>query len=64
MTTTHKVRCPRNRRSRHQARYRFTKRDCQRGYQAALAKCMEDWDLAAWFFRRLRKHYSNKEGTP
>src|SRR5437868_2937089 len=31
--------------------------DCQRGYQAALKKCMEDWDLYAWFFRRLRAHY-------
>lgn len=42
-------------------RYRFTKEDCRRGYQAALAKCMEDWDLYAWFFRRIRGHYQRKE---
>jgi hypothetical protein len=41
--------------------YRFTRKDCKRGYQAALAKCMEDWGLYAWFWRRIRKHYSRKE---
>lgn len=38
-------------------RYRFTRADCQRGYRAALEKCSHDWDLAAWFFRRIRGHY-------
>ena len=38
-------------RSRRKGRYRFTKEDCQRGYQAALAKCSTDWHLYAWFFR-------------
>lgn len=38
-------------------RHQLTKEDRQRGYQAALAKCSEDWNLAAWFFRRIRKHY-------
>lgn len=44
-------------------RYRFTKEDCQRGYRAALAKCMEDWHLFAWFYRRVRGHYRRKERT-
>ena len=35
---------------RGKARYRFTRDDCRRGYQAALAKCMESWELYAWFF--------------
>ena len=54
---------PRNRatkRERHKGRYRFTKEDCRRGYQAALAKCGHDWNLFAWLFRRLRRHYSKK----
>jgi hypothetical protein len=38
-------------RKRHKGRYRFTKKDCQRGYQAALEKCMEDWQLYAWLYR-------------
>lgn len=42
-------------------RYRFTRKDCQRGYQAALEKCSKDWDLFAWLFRRVRKHYRGKE---
>ncbi|MFO0966123.1 MAG: hypothetical protein U0793_11145 [Gemmataceae bacterium] len=45
-------------------RYRFTKQDCQRGYRAALAKCMEDWALYAWFFHRIRGHYRHKEEKP
>lgn len=49
------------RRPRRKERYRFTRKDCQRGYQAALAKCMEDWGLLAWFTRRVRKHYKRKE---
>ncbi|MCI0541280.1 MAG: hypothetical protein L0Z50_39270 [Verrucomicrobiales bacterium] len=48
-------------RQRGKPRYRFTKEDCQRGYQAALAKCMEDWDLYAWLWRKLRRHYKRKE---
>ena len=48
-------------RSRRKQRYRFTKADCQRGYQAALLKCSQDWDLYAWFWRRVRKHYCKKE---
>jgi hypothetical protein len=48
---------------RSRRRYRFTKEDCQRGYQAALAKCMEDWDLFAWLHRRVRGYY-RKEKHP
>ena len=48
-------------RPRRKPRYRFSKEDCQRGYRAALAKCMEDWDLAAWLWRKLRRHYKRKE---
>jgi hypothetical protein len=33
----------------HNGRYTFTREDCQRGYQQALAKCSQDWNLAAWF---------------
>src|SRR4051794_20359736 len=33
-------------------KYRFTKEDCQRGYRAALDKCMEDWNVYAWLFLR------------
>ena len=49
---------------RHMPRYRFTKDDCRRGYQAALEKCSQDWQLYAWFFRAIRKHYSRKEVNP
>lgn len=42
-------------------KYRFTKKDCQRGYQAALAKCMEDWKLLAWFTYRLRGYYRHRK---
>ena len=52
---------PPAKRARPKAKYRFTKEDCQRGYQATLAKCMEDWNLYAWFFRKLRKQYDRKE---
>lgn len=38
-------------------RYQFTREDCQRGYQAARAKCVSDWNLFAWFFRRVRGWY-------
>ena len=48
-------------RSRRKGRYRFTKEDCQRGYQAALAKCATDWHLYAWFFRHVRGHYRRKD---
>jgi hypothetical protein len=48
-------------RERPKKRYRFTKEDCRRGYQAALTKCMESWDLFAWFFHKLRTHYRRKE---
>ena len=48
-------------RKRTKERYRFTKEDCRRGYQAALAKCNEDWGLASWLWRRLRAHYKHKE---
>ena len=41
-------------------RYQFTKEDCKRGYQAALEKCSEDWNLLAWLFRRLRRHFRKK----
>ena len=53
---------PKRRRSRQGAgkRYRFTKDDCRRGYQAALAKCMEDWDLWAWLYYRIRGFYRRK----
>jgi hypothetical protein len=48
-------------RERHKKRYRFTRDDCRKGYRAALARCNEDWDLAAWFFRRVRGYYRRKE---
>jgi hypothetical protein len=51
----------RTKRGRGKPKYRFTRADCQRGYQAALKKCMEDWDLYAWFYRKLRCHYRRKE---
>ena len=46
---------------RSKKRYRFTRKDCQRGYQAALAKCMQDWHLYAWFYYRVRGFYRRKE---
>lgn len=50
------------RRSKQQpGKYRFTKADCQRGYQAALEKCSTDWNLYAWFYRRVRGFYRRKE---
>lgn len=49
------------RRQQRKQRYRFTKKDCQRGYQAALAKCMEDWGLYAWFQKTVQRHYRRKE---
>lgn len=49
---------------RRKGKYRFTKKDCQRGYQAALAKCSEDWNLAAWFYYRIRGWYKHKEKSP
>ena len=48
-------------RERHKKRYRFTKKDCQRGYQAALAKCSQDWNLAAWFYYEIRGYFRRKE---
>ena len=48
-------------RTRRKPRYRFTKEDCQRGYRAALAKCMESWELYAWFYYRVRGFYRRKE---
>ena len=48
-------------RRRKRARYRFTKEDCQRGYQAALAKCMESWELYAWLYYRIRGFYRRKK---
>lgn len=48
-------------RERGKGKYRFTKADCRRGYQAALQKCMEDWGLLAWFHRLVRGHYRGKE---
>jgi hypothetical protein len=44
-------------------RYRFTRDDCRRGYQAALAKCMQSWDLYAWFYYRVRGWYRHKRRT-
>jgi hypothetical protein len=48
-------------RGRGKGKYRFTREDCQRGYQAALKKCMEDWDLYAWLYYKLRGYYRRKE---
>ena len=45
---------------RPKGRYRFTKADCQKGYQRALEKCSQDWDLHAWFFRRVRGFYDKQ----
>lgn len=44
-------RAPVTKRERRKERYRFTREDCRRGYQAALRKCMENWGLYAWFYR-------------
>lgn len=41
-------------------RYRFTRQDCQKGYQAALQKCSQDWELYAWFWYRVRGYYRAK----
>lgn len=46
---------------RRRRKYRFTKEDCRRGFQAALAKCMEDWNLLAWLYERVRRSYRGKE---
>jgi hypothetical protein len=48
------------RRKRKRNRYRFTREDCQKGYQAALAKCSQNWDLGAWFYYRIRGWYRAK----
>lgn len=48
-------------RERRRGKYRFTKEDCRRGYQAALQTCMQDWDLYAWFHRRVLRYYRQKE---
>jgi hypothetical protein len=48
---------------RPRGKYRFTRKDCQRGYQAALAKCSEDWELAAWFHYRIRGWYRKQKGA-
>jgi hypothetical protein len=45
------------RRKRKTERYKFTKADCRKGYQAALERAMQDWDLLAWFTRRIMNHY-------
>lgn len=45
-------------------RYVFTRKDCQRGYQAALEKCSQDWDLYVWFFHRIRGFYRDRENAP
>lgn len=47
-------------RERRKERYRFTREDCQRGYRAALRKCMESWELSAWLFHKLRGFYRKK----
>lgn len=52
------------RRAKRPGKYRFTKEDCQRGYQAALAKCSKDWDLYAWLYYRIRGFYRRKDKTP
>ncbi len=46
---------------RRRPKYRFSKEDCRRGYQAALAKCGEDWNLSAWLFRKIRQHYLHRK---
>ena len=51
-------------RARHKKQYRFTKEDCKRGYQAALAKCSQDWMLYAWLYYKIRGHYRRREGAP
>lgn len=45
----------------HPNRHRFSREECQRGYEAALAKCNESWGLGAWFFRRVRGWYRAKK---
>lgn len=41
-------------------RYSFTREDCRKGYQAALEKCSEDWNLWAWFVYRVRGYYRKR----
>lgn len=53
----HRNRVPKPERPK--GRYRFPKDDCRGGYQAALRRCMEDWDLYAWF--HIRGHYRRRE---
>ena len=52
-TTRAKKRC--------RKRHRFSREEFQRGYRAALEKCSQDWDLYAWFFHRIRKHYRKQK---
>ena len=33
----------------------------RRGYQAALAKCSQSWELWAWFYYRVRGFYRAKK---
>jgi len=54
--------CARKRKiPRRATRHRFTKEECQRGYQAALEKCSQDWALYAWLYYRLRGYYRRKK---
>jgi hypothetical protein len=40
----------------------FTKEECQRGYQRALAVCMaHGWDRYARFYRHIRSYYRRQE---
>lgn len=42
-------------------RHVFTREECQRGYEAAKARCeLLGWHASAWFFRRVRGWYRAK----
>lgn len=38
----------------------FTKEQCRKGYRSAKAKCDQDIQTAAWFWRLIRAHYRAK----
>jgi hypothetical protein len=38
-------------------RHRLTRREQRRGYQRAMAKAQQDWDLHALLYHRIRGYY-------
>ena len=54
-------RARKDKKARQGRRHQFTREECQRGYQAALEKCSQSWELWAWFYYRLRGFYRAKK---